>query len=143
MLFLAAQSARQQGKQTMVEQATPQADLNPVRAAALHRIAQSLARTTDTNLLLREALGELSILLRLTFAIGTQRERDELAPLASTPGFVGPAIRLALDAAPAIQNALVAEHTTLIEEPDESALVAELRPLLPCACAALLFVPLL
>ena len=127
----------------MVEQATPQADLNPVRAAVLHRIAQSLARSADTNMFLREALGELSELLRLTFAIVTQRERDELTPLASTPALVGPPMRLALDAAPAIQNALLADYTTLIEAPEESALVAELRPLLPCACAALLFVPLL
>jgi hypothetical protein len=59
----------------MVEQTIPQADLNPVRAAVLHRIAQSLARTADTNLFLREALGELSELLQLTFAIVTQRER--------------------------------------------------------------------
>ena len=69
----------------MVEQTIPQADLNPVRAAVLHRIAQSLARTADTNLFLREALGELSELLQLTFAIVTQRERNEIVRVDSHP----------------------------------------------------------
>jgi GAF domain-containing protein len=127
----------------MVEQTIPQADLNPVRAAVLHRIAQSLARTADTNLFLREALGELSELLQLTFAIVTQRERNEIVQLASASGFIDPPTRLALDATPEIQAALISDHTTLIAEPDASPLVAQLRPLLPCACAALLFVPLL
>src|SRR5689334_17244842 len=127
----------------MVEHERTQTDLNPVRAAALHRIAQSLARTTDTSSFLREALGELSVLLELTFAIVTQRERNEITPIANTGGFVDPNLRLALETTPDIQAALVADHTTLIAEPDTSALVAQLRPLLPCACTALLFVPLL
>src|SRR5215213_9312540 len=51
----------------MVEQEKRQTDLNPARAAALHRIAQSLARTSDTGSFLHQALGELSVLLQLTF----------------------------------------------------------------------------
>ena len=85
----------------MVEQESTQTDLNPARAAVLHHIAQSLAHTADTSSFLREALGELSVLLQLAFAIVTQRERNEIAPLASTSGFVDPTLRLALEATPA------------------------------------------
>src|SRR3954471_18182559 len=84
----------------MVEQERTQTDLNPARAAVLHRIAQSLAHSIDTNVFMREALSELIELLQLTFAIVTQRERNELAPIASGAGLIDPTMRLALETVP-------------------------------------------
>src|SRR5215212_8104880 len=127
----------------MTEQMRLQTDLNPARAAVLHRIAQSLAHSIDTNVFMREALGELIELLQLTFAIVTQREHNELVPIASAGRLLDPTVRLTLNTVPNIQIALSADHTTLITAPEASSLVSQLRPLLPCACAALLFVPLL
>src|SRR5262245_18256013 len=119
---------------------TQQAIIEPSRAATLRRITAMLARTTDTGMFLDQALTELRGLLGLTFAIVAQLDRGTLRLLATT----GEARdqTLLISEVPTVEMALDAGHTVLVEQPGESALAAELRPLLPDSCAALLFVPL-
>jgi GAF domain-containing protein len=128
----------------MVEQAIIQPDLPPARAAALRRIASVLSRTTNTSLFLREALGELSALLKLSFALVVEIEHDELALMAAMPAVGTFTTPLPLKQLPEIAAVLAAGGAALIQPGADTALMRELKMVLPpISAAVLLFVPLI
>jgi GAF domain-containing protein len=125
----------------MLKQATTEPDLPPAHAAALRRIATTLANTTEAGAFLRAVLAEVNALLRPAFALVLRLDRDELIIVATA----GPAqvfSILPLPSSPDVRAALASGRTTLIERPGESALAAQLGPLLPTRVGALLFAPL-
>ncbi len=121
-----------------------QPSLPQSHTAALLRVNQALTLTTDSAAFLRQALNELCALLKPAFASVLLLSQDGGELIVGATSESAPAIgALAIQSLPAVVEALGARKPMLDLRPADSALVAELRPLLPAAPHALLWLPLI
>jgi GAF domain-containing protein len=128
----------------MIQPATIKPELPPSHTALLHWVTRTLAQTTDSFAFLNTALGELHALLRSAFAqvLVFSREQDEL----TLGAFAGPAPAaeyLPLRPSPSVLGLFGGGQPWLVEQPDETALAAELGAPPQIAFEALLLAPLI